>query len=1011
MEAPALGPQPGPQTDFFKSNADIVIFGGSAGVGKTAAILLEPLRYADNPGFNAIIFRRKTTEITTPGGLWDEAHTFYMRLPEENHPKFTSKPNYEILFNSGAKIKFSHLEYDDTRFDHHGGQYCLIEFDELTSFCVTDETEVLTGSGWKNIKDCTISDVAMSLNKDGTCGYKKIMDTQKFEYHGPIISTSSRKGMNFDVTPNHKMVTITQKNHRTKTGTWQFCEAKDLPDDAFFPRTGKWKGLEGEFLNLPNVKNRGMGSNQNSVDRVPLKDWFYFMGWYLAEGSVKAHPVRKPNGTWSGPSICISQYKRHAELEEALNRIGFRYKKYPTCYMFCSRQLYELFKDFGHSGEKRIPRWMLDFDKEYLELMLRGYLQGDGYKNTAMSKSKQLIDDMQELCFKIGKIATVTHNVKLNTILPTGKRCVSIGNRISISRDSRTVTEYYKPRCNLKEVRHDGFVYCISVEDNHNFLARTRGTTWWSGNSEVQFWYLLSRNRSMCGVRPYVRCSTNPDADSWVKPLIAWWLDEDTGYPRYERSGILRYFTREDDKIKWVTKDWVHPELGIGPKSLTFIPGKIDDNKILMAVNPQYKADLLAQSHVDMERLLKGNWNVRSDTGMFDKNKIEIIDAPPTNLEWIRYWDRAATERSERNPNPDETAGARVAYDLATDTLYIDDVVSFCGRPSENETIIKATAEKDSRDCTIVIEEEPGSSGKDVIYHYKYTVLKDFVVIADRPSGDKVFRAKTWAGQVEHGRVKFTRGEWNKKALDQISLFPPQNRDTKRDIVDAISGAKIHLSQNLKVFPFYRVNHRVKFDPVPGHRMAVLWQEKDMMVYGICVLWSPLNQNLYLYDEFHAKAPSAQKLSQEIRQKAAAAKVFANDPFFGDGASMAYLLRQAGVVIYENRKYDESASITVINYMMQRNMIKVHPACVETDRQFREWQADSHGPKQERSGCCRALTYIVSELRGEGRLRPQEPTKGYSREKQNAYNAFRQGNQAFQMMDKRYKKPSKHWMS
>jgi hypothetical protein len=39
--------------------------------------------------------------------------------------------------------------------------------------------------------------------------------------------------------------------------------------------------------------------------------------------------------------------------------------------------------------------------------------------------------------------------------------------------------------------------------------------------SESQFFYMLSRNRSMCGVRPYVRATTNPDADSWVATFIA----------------------------------------------------------------------------------------------------------------------------------------------------------------------------------------------------------------------------------------------------------------------------------------------------------------------------------------------------------------------------------------------------------------------------------------------------------------------------------------------------------
>ena len=55
---------------------------------------------------------------------------------------------------------------------------------------------------------------------------------------------------------------------------------------------------------------------------------------------------------------------------------------------------------------------------------------------------------------------------------------------------------------------------------------------------------MLSRNRSTCGVTPYVRATCNPDADSWVAKFIEWWIDQDTGYPIPERSGKLRWFIR-----------------------------------------------------------------------------------------------------------------------------------------------------------------------------------------------------------------------------------------------------------------------------------------------------------------------------------------------------------------------------------------------------------------------------------------------------------------------------------
>jgi hypothetical protein len=64
-----LRPQPGPQTDFLASEADITIYGGSAGGGKTFGELLDPLQWVHVPGFGAVIFRRTTTQVRAEGGI------------------------------------------------------------------------------------------------------------------------------------------------------------------------------------------------------------------------------------------------------------------------------------------------------------------------------------------------------------------------------------------------------------------------------------------------------------------------------------------------------------------------------------------------------------------------------------------------------------------------------------------------------------------------------------------------------------------------------------------------------------------------------------------------------------------------------------------------------------------------------------------------------------------------------------------------------------------------------
>lgn len=123
--------------------------------------------------------------------------------------------------------------------------------------------------------------------------------------------------------------------------------------------------------------------------------------------------------------------------------------------------------------------------------------------------------------------------------------------------------------------------------------------------TESQFWYLLSRNRSTCGVRPYVRATCNPDP-GWVKDLLGPWVDD--GFDgEHAQSGELRWFIRADGKIRWVDRDT--PDA----KSLTFIRASIYDNPILLEKNPEYVATLMALPSVERARLLDGDWSVRRE--------------------------------------------------------------------------------------------------------------------------------------------------------------------------------------------------------------------------------------------------------------------------------------------------------------------------------------------------------------------------------------------------------------
>jgi predicted phage terminase large subunit-like protein len=309
--------------------------------------------------------------------------------------------------------------------------------------------------------------------------------------------------------------------------------------------------------------------------------------------------------------------------------------------------------------------------------------------------------------------------------------------------------------------------------------------------SESQFWYLLSRNRSTCGVRPYIRCTTNPDADSWVRKLIDWWLDED-GYPDLTKAGVVRYFIRENGEIKWVDADW-RDEMGIGPKSFTFIPSSIYDNPALLQKDPGYLANLRSLSLVDRERLLGqkgkgGNWNTKAVAGkVFRQDWFEVVDQVPSILpgqaKLCRFWDFAATTKKLQGDDPDFTCGVKLM--LLDGVTYVLDVIAIQTTPTEIDRLVQNTASQDGRWCMVRWEQEGGASGvRDSARLMQ--MLRGFDARGIHPEINKVGRAKPFSRVAEFGQVKLVRGAWNQAYLNELSQFPDGAHD---DQVDASSGA------------------------------------------------------------------------------------------------------------------------------------------------------------------------------------------------------------------------------
>src|SRR5262249_28782767 len=238
------------------------------------------------------------------------------------------------------------------------------------------------------------------------------------------------------------------------------------------------------------------------------------------------------------------------------------------------------------------------------------------------------------------------------------------------------------------------------------------------------------------------------------------------------------------------------------PISASFIPARVFDNPALLRVNPDYLAWLQSLPLLERERLLAGNWKIRPAAGLYFKREwCTVVDEVPTDLDIVRYWDLAATEKTVLN-DPDWTVGVKLGRDKSGG-YWLLDVVRQRANPGDVERLLLNTATHDGKRVRIGFGKDPGQAGKSQALHL-VRVLSSFTVTPTAESGHKITRFGPFSSQCRAGNVKIRRGYWNEDLFRVLEGFPDLTHD---DEADACSGALEMLNPPMKgwgIFELYR---------------------------------------------------------------------------------------------------------------------------------------------------------------------------------------------------------------
>lgn len=312
------------------------------------------------------------------------------------------------------------------------------------------------------------------------------------------------------------------------------------------------------------------------------------------------------------------------------------------------------------------------------------------------------------------------------------------------------------------------------------------------------------------GLPRWIRSTSNPGGTGheFVFARFQWWMDPeatiagraprlnvDTGKTLPPAApGEVLHIVRNDDGTEQAydhERFYRHDEVIGGTRASrtrTFIPAKLADNPTLVAEDPNYQLALNDFDVVRRAQLRDGDWLAKAHAGTYFKRAwVSIIPKGPELPAFrVRYWDRAATEPHEGNPEPDWTVGTRWARG-ADGRPVVEDQVRLRGTPNKVKARIKETADDDAKlpgGCAVALEEDPGQAGKFETAEYLQFLAPHQVIIVPKRS-DKEATFRPCSSACENGMVSVVKGAWNDVAFNELEAFPDGKFD---DIVDTWGG-------------------------------------------------------------------------------------------------------------------------------------------------------------------------------------------------------------------------------
>lgn len=416
--------------------------------------------------------------------------------------------------------------------------------------CYDSATELLTKRGWVSFCNVCDEDVVATVNQATLkMEWQSPSEVIHADYNGMMVHTKSRK-IDLLVTPNHTHFVqcrvspfVKRAKERSEWHGWRKMEAAAVM-------------YGGSRMHMMTAPCGYAGTGEPDFANVSDKMAFAFLcGMYVAEGWDTKYSANICQ-TSANPEICDKIRKNFIDSGVKYTENTFKKKRgrTSTYWSIHSKEASDWFRtNFGHlAGGKKISEVVLEWAPKYLRQFIDGYLYGDGSKehgrkdpdtnktcynkdimtcehSRASTTSRELVDDIAELCMKIGL------GFRLTDIKNSGNPKWNTQYRFRIDGWNKVVIEGRKYH---KWEMYNGQVHCVTVP-NGLLVVRRNGCTAVSGNSGVYQSKVISKTQDLVG-RSVISPNKNLDMDQiGIPEEMAWTMFK----PFVERKLVQRGYS------------------------------------------------------------------------------------------------------------------------------------------------------------------------------------------------------------------------------------------------------------------------------------------------------------------------------------------------------------------------------------------------------------------------------------------------------------------------------------